>query len=103
MLPTGRRHAAAHCRGKNPGDVWTMPTRPFRQAHFAVFPIDLPLRCIAAGCRPGGTVLDPFNGACTSGLAARQLGRQFIGVGISAAFCDLAITRMRADARGEAR
>jgi DNA modification methylase len=103
MLPTGRRHAAAHGRGKNPGDVWVMPTRPFRQAHFAVFPIDLPLRCIAAGCRPGGTVLDPFNGAGTTGLAARQLGRQFIGVDISAAFCDLAIARMRAVARGEAR
>jgi site-specific DNA-methyltransferase (cytosine-N4-specific) len=50
--------------------VWSIPTRPYRGPHFAAYPIDLPLRCIAAGCKPGDTVLDPFAGSGTTGLAA---------------------------------
>ncbi|MBV9141812.1 MAG: site-specific DNA-methyltransferase [Pseudonocardiales bacterium] len=83
MTPTGRRHTAAHPRGRNPGDVWSIPTRPLHQAHFAAFPIDIPLRCIAAGCPPEGVVLDPFSGAATTGLAARQLGRSYIGIDLN--------------------
>ncbi len=37
MLP-GRRHDSVHRNGKNPGDVWHIPTRPLRAAHFAPFP-----------------------------------------------------------------
>ncbi|MFI6326497.1 DNA-methyltransferase [Nonomuraea sp. NPDC050556] len=98
MLPTGRRHATAHPYGRNPGDVWSISTRPLKAAHFAAFPIDIPLRAIAAGCRPGGTVLDPFAGAATTALAARQLERQFIGIELSEAFCDLARARIVAAA-----
>ncbi|GAA3624580.1 site-specific DNA-methyltransferase [Nonomuraea rosea] len=97
MRPTGQRHTAAHARGKNPGDVWSISTRPLRAAHFAAFPIDIPLRAIAAGCRPGGTVCDPFAGAATTALAAQQLGRPFIGIEISEPFCDLARARIVAD------
>ncbi|RJL31890.1 DNA-methyltransferase [Bailinhaonella thermotolerans] len=96
MLPTGRRHDAAHQAGANPGDVWSISTRPLRQAHFAAFPIDIPLRAIAAGCRPGGTVLDPFSGAATTALAARRLGRHFSGIEINETFCDLARARILA-------
>ncbi|MBL7490564.1 site-specific DNA-methyltransferase [Frankia sp. AgB1.9] len=92
--PTGQRHTSAHPRGRNPGDVWTISTRPLRAAHFAAFPIDLPLRCIAAGCRPGGLVLDPFSGAATTGLAARQLDRDYLGIDLNPAFHDLALTRL---------
>lgn len=99
MLPTGRRHAAGHERGRNPGDVWSIATRPLRAAHFAAFPIDIPLRAIAAGCRPGGTVLDPFAGAATTALAARQLGRHFVGIEINAELCDLARDRVLAESR----
>ena len=70
-------------RGKNPGDVWPYPTRPLREAHFAAFPVEIPLRCVAAGCRPGGTVLDPFSGAATTGLAALALDRRYIGIDLS--------------------
>lgn len=80
-------------RGRNPGDIWSIATRPYPQAHFAVFPIDLPLRCIKAGCRPGGTVLDPFSGSGTTGAAARQLGRRYIGVDLNPAYHDLAKQR----------
>jgi site-specific DNA-methyltransferase (cytosine-N4-specific) len=79
--------------GANPGDVWELATRPYPQAHFAVFPIGLPIRCIKAGCRPGGTVLDPFSGSGTTGAAARQLGRKYIGVDLNPAYHDLAKQR----------
>lgn len=80
-------------RGRNPGDVWTIATRPYPQAHFAVWPIDIPLRCIKAGCRPGGTVLDPFSGSGTTGEAARQLGRKYVGIDLNPAYHDLARAR----------
>jgi DNA modification methylase len=84
-----RRHDRRHPNGRNPGDVWSVPTRPYRGPHFAAYPIDLPLRCIAAGCKPGGTVLDPFAGSGTTGLAAIQLGRRFTGIDLSADFARL--------------
>ena len=87
-------HRRVHPRGRNPGDVWAIPTRPYNGPHFAAYPIDLPLRCIAAGCKPGGTVLDPFTGTGTTGLAARQLGRRFTGIELSARFAALAAERL---------
>ena len=51
-------------------------------------------RCIAAGCKPGGTVLDPFAGSGTTGLAAIQLGRRFTGIDISPDFAHLAAGRL---------
>jgi site-specific DNA-methyltransferase (cytosine-N4-specific) len=94
LRPVGHAHTAAHPKGRNPGDVWRLATRPYRGSHVAPFPIDLPLRAIAAGCPPGGVVLDPFSGAGTTGLAALQLGRSYIGVDVAASFHDEALTRM---------
>jgi DNA modification methylase len=85
---------AANERGRNPGDVWTIATTPLPDAHFAAFPLELPRRCIAAGCKPGGIVLDPFSGAGTTALAAQQLGRQAIGIDINAKYHDIALKRM---------
>jgi site-specific DNA-methyltransferase (cytosine-N4-specific) len=94
LRPTGRRHTAGHPKGKNPGDVWSLTTRPLRAAHFATYPVDLPLRCIAAGCPPHGTVLDPFSGAATTALAARQLGRTYTGIDLRADFHDIGLDRL---------
>lgn len=88
LRPVGHAHTAGHPAGRNPGDVWRIATRPYRGAHVAPFPLDLPLRAIAAGCPEGGLVLDPFCGAGTTGLAALQLGRRFAGIDISAGFLD---------------
>ena len=102
----GRRHTRGHPNGRNPGDVWSIPTRPYTGPHFAAYPIDLPLRCIAAGCKPGGTVLDPFAGSGTTGLAALQLGRRFTGIDLSPDFARLAAERLTqafADRKGDAR
>lgn len=92
----GHAHTAAHPAGRNPGDVWRIATRPYRGAHVAPFPLDLPLRAIAAGCPPGGRVLDPFCGAGTTAVAALQLGRRFTGIDINAAFLDETLTRLAA-------
>jgi site-specific DNA-methyltransferase (cytosine-N4-specific) len=88
----GRR---AHPNGRNPGDVWSIPTRPYRGPHFAAYPLELPTRCIQAGCKPGGTVLDPFCGTGTTGIAALALGRQFTGIELNPAFAALAADRLR--------
>lgn len=74
--------------------MWSIPTRPYNGPHFAAYPIDLPLRCIAAGCKPGGTVLDPFTGSGTTGLTALQLNRRFTGIDISPEFARLAAGRL---------
>lgn len=86
MLPTGQRHAACHPAGRNPGDVWTIPATPSSGA----IPIEVPLRCIAAGCDPSGTVLDPFAENAVTGRAARQLGRSFIGITPDTSACEQA-------------
>jgi site-specific DNA-methyltransferase (cytosine-N4-specific) len=93
-LRRGNGHRRAHPNGRNPGDVWSIPTRPYRGPHFAAYPIDLPLRCIAAGCKPGGIVLDPFTGSGTTGLAALRLGRRFTGIDLSPDFTRLAAERL---------
>lgn len=76
-------------------DVWTIePDRGGDSGnHTAPFPIELPIRCIKAGCKPGGTVLDPFSGSGTTGAAARQLGRKYIGIDLNSAYHDLAKAR----------
>jgi len=84
--------------GKNPRDVWTIPVRPYKGAHFAVFPIELPTRCIKSGCTPGGTVLDPFSGSGTTGQAALSLGRRYVGIDINPAYHRLAISRFEQSA-----
>lgn len=86
-------HSRPSKGGRHARDIWTMSTRPNPQAHFATFPIDLPIRCIKAGCRPGGTVLDPFSGSGTTGDAARQLGRKYVGIDLNPAYHDLAKER----------
>lgn len=77
--------------GRNPGDVWTIATQPFPGAHFATYPVALPERCIQAGCKPGGTVLDPFSGSGTTGLAASRHGMKYVGIDLYPSNHDLAL------------
>lgn len=79
--------------GRNPGDVWRIATQAYPEAHFAVMPLELAVRCIKAGCKPGGTVLDMFSGSGTTGEAARKLGRRYIGIDLSEDYHQLAIKR----------
>ena len=65
---------------RNRRSVWTVPTKPFKGAHFATFPPELIEPCILAGAPRGGVVLDPFSGAGTTGLVALKNGRRFLGI-----------------------
>ncbi|WP_131820356.1 site-specific DNA-methyltransferase, partial [Mycobacteroides abscessus] len=76
---------------RNPGDVWTIPTQPFPAAHFAVMAPSLAQRCVLSGCKPGGTVLDPFNGSGTTGLACQRTGRNYLGIDLKRTYLDLSL------------
>lgn len=75
----------------NPGDVWDIAVQPFKGAHFATFPEELPRRAIQAGTQRGDTVLDPFSGSGTTGMVAQQLGRKYIGIDVNADYLDLSL------------
>ncbi len=78
---------------RNKRSVWTIATKPFKGAHFAVFPPDLIEPCILAGCPKNGVVLDPFMGSGTTGLVAQELGRKWIGCELNAEYINLQKTR----------
>lgn len=96
QAPNKRSESQPNKLGGNPGDVWEIPTKPFAGAHFATFPEELPRRCIASGCKPGGVVLDPCSGSGTTGAAAQALGRRYVGIDINADYLKLSLeTRLR--------
>ena len=80
---------------RNKRSVWTVTTRPFKGAHFATFPPELIEPCILAGCPEGGTVLDPFFGAGTTGLVAQQHGRNWIGCELNPVYAEMAAKRIK--------
>lgn len=83
--------------GRNKRDVWEMSVASFQDAHFAVFPEQLPKNCIKAGSDEGDVVLDPFSGAATTGVAALKLGRKYIGVDLNSDYHEIAKKRIRED------
>lgn len=99
----GNRTRDGFRRGVTVGDtrnkrtVWTIAPSPFPEAHFATFPPELPELCIKAGCPEGGTVLDSFAGAGTTGLVATRLGRDFIGIELNPTYAALARKRIDSD------
>ncbi len=84
--------------GRNRRSVWTVATQPFSGAHFATFPPALIEPCILAGCPEGGTVLDPFGGAGTTGLVADRLGRNAVLVELNPEYAEMARRRIEGDA-----
>ena len=64
---------------RNKRDVWTINTKPYSGAHFAVYPQELVEPMILAGSRVGDIVLDPFFGSGTTGAVAQKLGRKWLG------------------------
>ena len=81
---------------RNRRTVWTIPTEPFPGAHFAVMPTALVKPCVLAGCRPGGTVLDPFTGSGTVGYVALENGCRFVGCELNPAYVEIATERIGA-------
>lgn len=83
-------------KGANRRSVWTVTTKPFREAHFATFPPDLIEPCALAGCPESGIILDPFMGAGTTAVVAKKNHRQFIGVELNPAYIEMAVKRIDA-------
>jgi DNA modification methylase len=80
--------------GRNKRTVWRINTKPYKEAHFAVFPPELVKTPIKAGCPPYGVVLDPFMGSGTTCLMARQLGRKYVGIELNPEYVKLAKKRL---------
>lgn len=93
--PGNVNSAGIHSRpgkpGRNARSVWHISTQPFPEAHFATMPRTLAERCVMAGCKPGGIVLDPFSGSGTTGLAAAKHGRRYLGIDLSRDYLDLSL------------
>lgn len=83
---------------RNKRTVWTVATEAFKEAHFATFPPGLIEPCILAGCPIGGTVLDPFGGAGTTGLVADRLRRNAILIELNPQYAAMAQRRIQKDA-----
>lgn len=83
---------------RNVRNVWSITTKPFKGAHFATMPPELAERCIKAGCPQGGSVLDPFGGAGTTGLMAHRLGRQYTLIELNDEYASMAKDRIHGEA-----
>jgi DNA modification methylase len=79
---------------RNLRDVWTINTKPFKGAHFAVFPEALVEPCILAGSQPGDLILDPFMGSGTVGVVSQRLDRIFTGIDLNPDYVRLAEDRI---------
>ncbi len=91
------REATANGNGeKNRRTVWAIAPGKHPGAHFAVFPPELPERCILAGSQPGDVVLDPFAGSGTTCAVANTLGRSFIGIELNPDYVALGERRVAA-------
>jgi DNA modification methylase len=74
---------------RNKRSVWTVPTTPYSEAHFATYPPDLIKPCILAGSRPHDTILDPFAGSGTTGAVAIELARKAILIELNPVYIPL--------------
>lgn len=79
---------------RNKRDVWTINTKPFKGAHFAVMPEALVEPCVLAGSAEGDTVLDPFTGSGTVAVVANRHGRNFIGTELNPEYAEIARERI---------
>ena len=80
------RRFGANPSTRNARTVWTIPTQPTPDAHFATFPEALAERCILAGSAQGNLVLDPFFGSGTVGKVAERFGRRWTGIELNPAY-----------------
>lgn len=80
-------------------DVWCLPSTALWEKQCGKHPTQKPLRLlhriVLACTKEGDTILDPFAGSCTTGIAANLLGRKFMGIDQSEEFLQLGIRRLQ--------
>ena len=79
---------------RNRRSVWTVAPKPYKEAHFAVYPPELIQPCILAGCPEGGVVLDPFGGSGTTAGVAESFGRNSIMIELNPEYASLMEARI---------
>jgi site-specific DNA-methyltransferase (adenine-specific) len=79
---------------RNKRDVWEIRPASLSVAHFAVFPEELVEPCVLAGSDEGDIVLDPFSGSATTGVVARRLGRDYLGIELNPEYVELGLERL---------
>ncbi len=79
---------------RNKRDVWSVASSQCKESHFATFPEKLITPCILAGCPEGGVVLDPFMGSGTTGIVARKLMRNYVGIELNPEYARMAERRI---------
>lgn len=72
---------------------------PDKNGHPTQTPLNLMIRIVGALANLGMTVVDPFMGSGTTGVAALRLGRRFIGIDIESQYFDIACKRIDQEAR----
>lgn len=80
---------------RNKRDVWWISTKPFNEAHFAVFPEKLIEPCVYAGSKKGDTILDPFSGSGTTGVVSIKNERNYIGIDLNQAYIEMSEKRIK--------
>jgi site-specific DNA-methyltransferase (adenine-specific) len=84
--------------------VWRIPTVSTSEKRMGYHPTQKPLRLVRrallASSREGDLIFDPFCGSGTSAVAAKELGRFFVGAELEEEFCELAGRRIRDVVRG---
>ena len=94
MRSNGNMKAVGNIETKNKRNVWTITTKPCKEAHFATFPKDLIEPCIKAGCPENGIVFDPFGGAGTTAIVAKLLNRKSIMSELNPEYIEIAKKRI---------
>ena len=84
---------------KRKKSVWSVKTKPYKGAHFAVYPPELIEPCILAGSEKNDIILDPFMGSGTTAMVAKQLGRYYNGCELNRDYNNL-IEKRTGEGRG---
>ena len=79
---------------RNRRSVWSIQLKPSSDAHFAVYPKELPKLCMLASTKEGDMVLDPFGGSGTTGVVGEALGREYILIEINKEYVEVMKKRL---------
>ena len=90
-----QKEIALNGKTRNVRSVWSINTKPLKEAHFATYPEKLIETPIKSGCPEDGIVLDIFMGSGTTGVVAKKLHRNYIGIELNPEYIEIANSRIK--------